>query len=914
MSGKSKIVFRVVLVGVLLIGVYFRSSGLFRGLEDGVVFHPDSPKQVRMLQNYLSGTYVQYYGNLFYDGYPYGLNRVDEFLLRLRRRLWLPVRDVLYTPGDGPGEVTRVGLYYQGRVLRVLYGFTVMVLLYSSALLLLGPWYGIIAAALYGIAPLGATVTHSVTGDVGVDLFLALLLWALANFVRSGACRWFFVAGAACGMAFVCKFQGILGVWVLLLLAIGGGWPFAGGSPKRIWYSLGLGFAGLASGAVLLNPALWIDPTRTWRYMRMNFGFIKNYNVPSSFLELPVHERMQHALGVNLFPTMAHVGIMLFVLSAMSLVMVVVRVIHGLRDKDSVTPRSMRESLFVFGMTSFSFGSLLMATALKPVVQPFHFSFLLPTLVLGALHGIGYLWSVKSRMLRGLVCVALFLTAAELLTGSVQEDYFWRRPENAVFGRRFAEVVTGDRSMGGGRIPRDRISNYFYTESAVKPVFRNRPTGMQAPTLWWMHHTRLPYPTVPFGGKSHWIFMHGAEYPRSQGNFVVAADQSRAHTLVYREPPSDLKVGLRTGAAPSRYHVRLRGGIVKRGFLPPNSQTVLSFTSLKPDYHHIGQSDWDRAVGLHVDFRSELGPVWVSILRDSQSAALFEYYGPGPVVASEALRESAGLGGDISELEAALTPVLYYRSEATLPIGASYSQLPGSRDLVLPAGCYALRLKVLNTAGSGLLHVRLSHPEMLECELMSEFEVPAGYTEHVWRFSKSYIPFVFALEAAFPHAGLSIVGWELKPDPEAMAGYLPQNEPIEGVLIPQPLRIEFPGVGVLRGMAVCTTSKRVRYLVRFELDAAIRSNTYRDSIIFLHVKDEQGTQVAGWDIALASAALSDEDAAWQEAPSLAPGTYFVDGGLYHKRTTKRFRFKRPGDDTESNMKRRYVRLVTFTVD
>ena len=51
---------------VLLAAVGFRGAGLWHGLEQGIVFHPDEPKQVMRLESYLHGHYVHHIGNLFY--------------------------------------------------------------------------------------------------------------------------------------------------------------------------------------------------------------------------------------------------------------------------------------------------------------------------------------------------------------------------------------------------------------------------------------------------------------------------------------------------------------------------------------------------------------------------------------------------------------------------------------------------------------------------------------------------------------------------------------------------------------------------------------------------------------------------------------------------------------------------------
>ncbi len=75
-AGRYSRAIRAGLIILILIpAVYFRSAGLFRGLADQFQFHPDESKQVMSLFNYLQGRHVHYFDSLFYDGYPYGLNR-----------------------------------------------------------------------------------------------------------------------------------------------------------------------------------------------------------------------------------------------------------------------------------------------------------------------------------------------------------------------------------------------------------------------------------------------------------------------------------------------------------------------------------------------------------------------------------------------------------------------------------------------------------------------------------------------------------------------------------------------------------------------------------------------------------------------------------------------------------------------
>ena len=67
---------------IIFTAFYLRISGVFRGVEGNYRYHPDEPKQVQELSFYLEGRYLGYRGHWHYDGYPYGLNKVDEVILR----------------------------------------------------------------------------------------------------------------------------------------------------------------------------------------------------------------------------------------------------------------------------------------------------------------------------------------------------------------------------------------------------------------------------------------------------------------------------------------------------------------------------------------------------------------------------------------------------------------------------------------------------------------------------------------------------------------------------------------------------------------------------------------------------------------------------------------------------------------
>jgi len=657
------------LIIILMTGAYFRASGLFRGLERGVVFHPDAPKQVMMLGNYLHGNYIQYYDSRFYDGYPYGLNRVDEVFLRGATGSLLPIAEMLDTGHDTVNMPSKHNLFYWGLVLRLLYGLAVVLLVYATVMRLSGhAWAALTAAALYAVAPIGAVVSHSITGDIGVDLFLAGALYCASVYTTGGRFHWMAAFAAACGMAFSCKFQGMLGLWVGGIMLLGG--MQGSRRPVRLLLRQASAMAAaFVAGVIALNPALLLQTGKTWRNMRINFVFLRDYGVSAEFLEKPLRTRVWFGLTHNIPLIAGAIGYVMVLLSAAALVLSLWMLARYMRRAENAEDPADNRLRWAFAaVASFPWMALFLATALKPEVQPFHFSFLLPAMAVS----IGLLVAaVKSpvwRSTRLAVYVLVPLCLAELLFDSAREDFFWRRPEICEMGSTFSEIVFGQPHYGTKSHGGSRVIKSFYTEPAQLSVFRNRPSGLEHPdATWWRTHGQLPVPAVPFPIDFHWIFMNGPVFPRNDRMFAVPAGGrgisgrigyggrpllvptwSRAglwteKTLVFSRPPEALQIGLRTGRWPARCTVDVRGAASQDVFLPPQSQIILPVAPLHA--RPIGRGETERdpeMVLVPIRLRAQLGPVWATVLDDADALAIYRRFGPeGDAFAQTELDEVA---------------------------------------------------------------------------------------------------------------------------------------------------------------------------------------------------------------------------------------------------------------------------------
>lgn len=820
---------------VVLVAVAFRGAGLWHGLGQDIVYHPDEPKQVMRLESYLHGHYVHHAGNLFYDGYPYGLNRVDEAFLRA----WTAVssRTASWFAGAGAASAVQppehASLYRQGRALRLLYGVLAVLLVYASARRWgAGRWASLAGAALYSAAPLAVTVAHSVTGDIGVDLFAAVALYAASSQAVTGRAVWWLAFGAACGAGWACKFQGALAAWMAvppLLVGLRDGWR----GWRRLLCAGVLCAAGFVGAAVLLNPALALDTTRAWRDTWRNFGFIQNYGVPPERLAWPFGRKVAWGLKNNVPFVAGCLGWGLVALSLASSGLLLAAAWRtavsrsgeigdggdddaSLAEERAAAEAATLSSRWLLGIATFPWVAFLLATALKLEIQPFHFTFLIPPIALCVALAISWWTEPPDGEPRPVAAVAAFLLVAAALAeaawGTSREMFFWRRPDIQDLARRRSEALYGDPRWASGRRGGSGWIKRYYAEPSVLPCFRNAESRLSCPPGAWLRGQQLlPVPPVPMpaGTDSTWIFLDGPDFPRSERMFVVpasgsgnrppaeAADGSplfldtlcargawTERIIVFPAPPRQLAIGLRTGRLPARCEVSTSlFSPAPARMLPPESQTVLELPRPDPVYAHPADEAAGRPAvwACRLRMRAQLGPVWVSVLTSAEEQALYALHGPQPPVSGENAEESAAeppplhpIAADLPLYSGELEHLRYLDSALPYPIpepaGSTLPPpIPGTGP-GLAAGPYRFRARVHCPAPANvtLLLSDRNASDAPDDLPSTTISLPAGDSDIDWAFEKPFAPYGATLRAAADLPDCTLLSWNIKPDADAL--------------------------------------------------------------------------------------------------------------------------------------------------
>lgn len=111
----------------------------------------------------------------------------------------------LYESGNDPNLIIRVA-----RIAPILLALILIVLIYMWAAELLGAWWGLLPATLFGLSPTVLAHGHYVTTDVGATLGIFLSAYLFIKFALSPTKRNFFIAGLGFGLAQLMKFSAVL--------------------------------------------------------------------------------------------------------------------------------------------------------------------------------------------------------------------------------------------------------------------------------------------------------------------------------------------------------------------------------------------------------------------------------------------------------------------------------------------------------------------------------------------------------------------------------------------------------------------------------------------------------------------------------------------------------------------------------
>ena len=256
---------------MVIIAFLLRSYGLSHDLDEGKVYQPDTPKQIRAAQRFSNGVFYSEIGQRNYDGYPYFNSLISAGVHRVATGISSAWRQHLGV--HGAAEVEEVErLHWTTRFVNVIFATLAVWILFRLALRVTTMTSALLATLFFTLSPLDVAACHYSSGDTTAAFFGLLSLLFSVRIFQEGRRRDYIIAAAACICSFSAKYHGALTAFSLILAHV-----LRMKSMRELfgWASLrkaGLVLITVVTVFFLTNPATLV---RTSRGIRKIYEFLQ---------------------------------------------------------------------------------------------------------------------------------------------------------------------------------------------------------------------------------------------------------------------------------------------------------------------------------------------------------------------------------------------------------------------------------------------------------------------------------------------------------------------------------------------------------------------------------------------------------------------------------------------------------------
>lgn len=913
-SGKKLVAF--CLGAILLIALLLRTAGMWRGAHDETPFHPDVSKQVRALEQYMDGHYVFYTHNRFRDGYPLFLAHMDEWILRPSYALYKAIAE--WTSPDIsplPPVPSYPDLHKITRLLRVLYGMIIVILAYPVARRFgLKRPAALSATAIVALSPLAVTVAHFSSGDIGCDLFLALVVASISRHVYRPKQKWIFLSGVMCAFAFAAKYNGILSAFILALYVTRLHLR-KGGSFKTFCRTAAWSVGGFILGLVIAIPQLLSDTKRTVGLIVKMLKFIKIYAVPSELKELPWTEQTVYSFQHNGPDLWRSLGWLTLLVALAALIPALLACRRALTNEHSRRLRALHLSV-----ASFVPLALFVGLAGKPISQPFHFSFLVFPIALVTLFSLS---AASQHLKTSGRLIALLLAAIclfEQMTPSVSDNLYWRLDDVETVTKQMLRdpPITGLRQRKHCRVQRPEvIVRSFVVEKDPVSHFRNRSRALITPDgPAWNQIGILPVPQVSARQSNPWVFMEGPSFPRNDRALPLRSGRPANYYLVATESKTvETKALLQAGSRPVKIEINF-GGTHTTDLLAPNQSKWCSLKDTHPRTREIDEHLGDQKARIaEMEAVATGGNAWILLAHTPREVEVLDAFH---------LAQPQPLSIRVKTMNKAKCADLFSRARYLGEEGACISLEQGSRkrstsalnlghQTGLAAGPYILSMQVISHQDKGKVDVQLIGPSARSCVMQQTRKLTKGLNLINIPFEKQLAPYVCRLKLRALTGRFDVIRWSIRPDIDRIVQKLtaaPAGDTPMWMLprqrVAQTRKRPMGRIGNLEVIDI-NMPETAKAGTALEGTITLRlidvTEATKEQEIFFHFEDANHHHCH-------SAHINDDDSQFEggdvrnfriELPeTLQPGHYRIDLGLWNKRTERRVKVKQTAENITSH--------------
>lgn len=570
MRAWEKILLGLFLVGALLL----RGWGISHDLDENRWYHPDTPKQVRAVQQYLSGQYYKHFGLSDYDGYPLFHARIAELVIRVVEPVRAgflnmigvePTRELLHEPTQ---------IYWLFLLMNVLLSTATVLIVFHAGRESIGPPAGWIAALLMVVSPADVTCAHLATGDMTTAFFAALALFHVLRVYRLGRIRDYALATLAATFAFAAKYYAATVFFALALAHI----SRCGFTRPALWLNLDawkrIGVCAAVAVAALAFAIPGLVQNLSGQLADIWTALVHStQRYPADIAVGSKLVKYQYSMRVNL-PDL------LRCISPLALFAIVLGTTWRARDA--------RVWILIIGPVLYVF----LAVGSRGMVNPvYHTAVTPPLFLLIALCCVAACARFGSAV-RILSVAAIALVAANFARDSIREIFFYSRMDTRRITEEWVnENIPATFRAHNGRYtflsvrehtPFAKPAGNFSVRSDHDPLppgipghalhrielehgqlsqFRNisQTIYVDAPDLIRSNFTLPPLPLWPSQSGNEFIFDGGPEFLRSHKVFIVNRHDAIRRWLVTTEPLREISFVIRSVAPQQTVFITING-------------------------------------------------------------------------------------------------------------------------------------------------------------------------------------------------------------------------------------------------------------------------------------------------------------------------------------------------------------------
>ena len=405
---------------LFLLALFVRTDGLFQGLPEGVIYHPDTPKQVAAVQRFMDGRFYEEVGSRDYDGYPFFNSLIAAGVAQ--PVLWL--QEVLYEHMN-PGESYEKDEFFFYRLLRVqnaIFSALAVGLLFWLGTSMCGRCCGVVAGMLFIFSPVDISACHFANGDSTAAFFGLLSVCFAWQVYRKGQLRYYVGAAAACVLSFSAKYHGAVTVSALVYAHLIRNPSFYGFFGRKSLQSIGLSAVTAMGCFALSNPGFFSHPVITVENIVQFMKYTSGFKLDEAYASLSVVGRFIYSMQCNL-PVIAALCSPVLMFGALGLlIMAVVR----------------RDCSYGF-LLCVPVVYMVVGLAAKPAVQTVYHTMVTPYIILsGTIFYFQLIhWRVAWRIPAVVGGVALVGAACWMVNASLVELLLFRIEDTRLLARQW---------------------------------------------------------------------------------------------------------------------------------------------------------------------------------------------------------------------------------------------------------------------------------------------------------------------------------------------------------------------------------------------------------------------------------------------------------------------------------------------